>query len=318
MLILRLNQLKFIFASEVEMLKIIGFIFVLLMVIIFNSENTYACLHFDNTYKGRLQEGQQEYFVFHDGENAHMIVRTELAANKFPKEIAWVIPFPTLPSKYQEEENVLFKEIYDLFQESSLTSTKGMIGGQDDGGNGVPNSKISVKETVQVGGYQIQPIEILADKAGNEFNQWLKKNKFNSMPMRIQKYYLKKGAVFLAIRMNMNLPNQSSLLSKPLHIIYKSDQIGVPMKFTHDQRQFDMDIYAFSKKKLNKDFSKMYLKKEKEISYKNEHLSPFLDSLIGSQKEGYITKYVGHKLNQKGLETRKIKYDPSFSKAELM
>jgi len=294
------------------------FISIIAFGILFRAPATNACLHFSKDYTGNLQEGLQEYFIYHDGENAHMIVRTELIANKFPKEIAWVLPFPTLPTKYQEDENVLFSEIYRHFPETESALGSNFGGGAKEKGitAAVP-SGLRIREPIQAGGYTIQPIEILNDFAGNEFNTWLKKNKFNPMPLRNQKYYLKKGAVFLALRMQMNFPYGASLVAKPLHITYKSDQIAIPMKFTHDNRKFDLDIYVFSKKELNSDFSAQYLKKVHHVPYKNKHLSPFLDSLIGDKKEGWLTKISGERLNQKGKEISKIKNDPVFTKIEL-
>lgn len=280
----------------------------------FYSTSALSCLHFSNTYQSRMQEGLQEIFMFHDGENAHMVVRTHLQSKKFPTEVAWVLPFPGLPRKYEEIKGIFFEEVKGLFPADDafdgIQESKGF--GAVRGGT----SGLKVHETVVLDSYQIQPIEILKEGSGNEFNAWLKKNKFNPMPLANQKYYLKKGAVFLAIRMNLNRPSTENLISKPLHIVYPSDKLSAPMKFTHDTREFDLDLYVFSHKELKKDLTKMYLKQNGSTAYENKHITPFLDDLIGKQK-GFITRYSGQSLNNKGQLINKLTHDPEFLKAEL-
>jgi hypothetical protein len=279
------------------------------------SNSALACFHFPNNYQGRLQEGTQEVFMFHDGSDAHMVIRTQLQAKKFPKEVAWVLPFPSLPSKYEEIKGIFFEEVKGLFPSENRFG-KGMDEGLGGSRGGSGHDGFKVHSTVALENYTIQPIEILNEGAGNEFNAWLKKNKFNSMPLANQKYYLKKGAVFLAIRMNLNMPNPANLTSKPLHIIYKADKLAVPMKFTHDSRQFDLDLYVFSKKELKKDLSAMYLKNEEKVAYENKRETPFLDAIIGKHK-GFITRYEGKSLNKKGQLIKNLQNDPEFLITEL-
>lgn len=281
--------------------------------LIFYSSQTLACLHFDKTYRGRMQEGLQEMFMFHDGKDAHLVVRTHLQSKKFPTEVAWVLPFPSLPSKYEEIKGIFFEEVKSLFP-SDRGVSKGFGEGDSLGRSG--GSGLKVHDTVVLDSYQIQPIEILNEGSGNEFNAWLKKNKFNAMPVANQKYYLKKGAVFLAIRMNLNKPDTENLTSKPLHITYPADKLSAPMKFTHDTREFDLELYVFSKNELKKDLSKMYLKKDGSAVYENKRNTPFLDALIGKQK-GFITRYSGHGLNKKGQLIKELASDPEFLKTEL-
>lgn len=289
-------------------------IIVVLTAFLFTTQSTLACLHFPNSYQSRLQEGLQEVFMFHDGKDAHMVVRTNLESKKFPSEVAWVIPFPSLPSKYEEIKGVFFEEVKSLFDDGDEGS-KGMIS-KSLGRGGTGNDGFKIHETVVLDSYKIQPIEILNEGAGNEFNVWLKKNKFNPMPLENQKYYLKKGAVFLAIRMNLDKPTTENLASKPLHIVYPADKLTMPIKFTHDTREFDLDLYVFSKKQLNKDLSAMYLKDKGSVLYMNKRNKPFLDSLIGKQK-GYITKYAGYGLNKNGQLINKLATDPEFTMKEL-
>lgn len=284
-----------------------------LAVFLFSS-SAFSCLHYPNTYQSRLQEGLQEIFMFHDGKNAHMVVRTNLKADKFPAEVAWVLPFPSLPSKYEEIKGILFHEVksYLPANDSLGFGSEGVQKGRSAG----TGAGFKVHDAVSLDSYKIQPIEILNEGAGNEFNAWLKKNKFNPMPLANQKYYLKKGAVFLAIRMNLSLPEVNSLESKPLHIVYQSDKLSAPMKFTHNTRQFDLDLYVFSKQELKKDLSKMYLKINGSGAYENKRNTPFLDDLLGKQK-GFITRYSGHGLNKKGQLISQLARDPEFTLSDL-
>lgn len=281
----------------------------------FVSSQSIACLHYSDSDKIKITEGLQEFFVYHDGKNGHMILRTQLSAKKFPQEIAWVLPFPSLPSSYQEVDGPLFQELSHLFPQNlsndGMQKGRGAPALESSGGAG-----IRVHDKVQVGGFQIQPIEILKESGGEELNGWLAKNKFNSMPADKQKRYLKKGAAFLAIRMNMNKPSETDLLSRPLHVTYPTDRIAIPMLFTHDERTFDMDIYVFSKKELKKDFKKLYLDKIAFVPYKRERLRPMIENLIGDQ-EGFITKYSGKEMNSGTKKLSLLKEDPVFSKSDL-
>ncbi|MBL7554329.1 MAG: DUF2330 domain-containing protein [Bdellovibrionaceae bacterium] len=285
-----------------------------LLFIVLVTSTSEACLHYPDSKKIKITEGLQEFFVFHDGENAHIILRTQLSASKFPKEIAWVLPFPALPAAYKEVDGPLFQELsqqFVQFESNLMQKGRGGALGNDGGGAG-----IKVHDQVQVGGFQIQPIEILKETGGDELNTWLQKNKFNPMPVDKQKRYLKKGAAFLAIRMKMNKPGEADLVSRPLQVMYPATSIAVPMLFTHEGRTFDMDIYVFSSKEMKTDLSKQYLKKVATVPYSREHARPMIESIIGERK-GWITKYSGKELNSVTKKLSQVTQDPVFSKADL-
>jgi hypothetical protein len=241
-----------------------------------------------------------------------MVLRTELTAKKFPEEIAWVLPFPSLPSKYEEVDGPLFQElarmISDPAEDGATFGSKGM---PSLGGRGASDG-IKVHDQVQAGQYLIQPIEIINENSGKELNAWLKKNKFNSMPEAKQKRYLKKGAAFLAIRMKMNQPGEATLVSRPLHVTYASDSLSVPMLFTHDERVFDLDIYVFSQKEMKHDLSKLHFSQLPPVAYKREHVRPMVESLLG-ERSGWITRYRAKELNSKDKKLSLLKEDPTFT-----
>ncbi len=274
------------------------------------ASTTWACIHYPADFKASLAEGKQEFFLFHDGQNAHMVLRTELTAKKFPKEIAWILPFPSIPSKFDEVDGPLFMELRQLFPSHDLLemgNSKGRPATADGGGS----DGIKLHQPVSVGDYQIQPIEILDEKSGKELNKWLKLNKFNPMPSDKQKRYIKKGAAFLAIRMKMNSPGGGKLLSRPLHVTYKANTLSVPMLFTHDNRIFDIDIYVHTQTENKQDLSKMYLDRENSVAYKREHLRPMVEQLVG-ERSGWITLFKAKELNSKSKKLSSLKNDPSF------
>ncbi len=285
-----------------------------LLLLVLANPHSQACLHYSNSDKIKVTEGLQEFFAYHDGKNAHMILRTQLQAKKFPQEIAWVLPFPSLPTSYKEVDGPLFQELSHQFAQSLRNDGMQKGRGLQEGASG--GAGIKVHDKVQVGDFQIQPIEILKESGGEELNSWLAKNKFNSMPVDKQKRYLKKGSAFLAIRMNMNKPSDTDLLSRPLHVIYPANQISIPMLFTHEGRTFDMDIYVFSEKELKNDFKKLYLNKIASVPYKREHLRPMIENLIG-EKMGVITKYSGVELNSATKKLSLLSQDPVFMKSDL-
>lgn len=147
---------------------------------------SHSCFYFDKAYKGKITEGQKDIFLFHDGENAHLVVQIILRSKKFPAEIAWILPFPTLPSKYEEMNGPFFFELRSFFK-TDTGHRKGSYGLGAAAGGG-PKEGIKVHPTITEGQYTIQPIEILKDNSAKELNAWLKKNNFNSMPHENQKF----------------------------------------------------------------------------------------------------------------------------------
>ena len=270
-----------------------------------------TCLHYQDSYRGVLSDVRQDVFLYQQDEDAHMVVRTQLKANKFPREIAWVLPLPSMPSKYEEIDGPLFMELEGFFTEikSNRFGSKGE-GVKKESVAGT-SAKIKVYKKVDVGSYQIQPIEILHDDSAIELNAWLKKNKFNTMPDKLQKPYLKKGATFLAIRMPMNHPASGELISKPLHIVYKTKQLTFPIRFTHENRLIDLNVFVFNQNEPKENLEKFYLKKVGSVAYKDKDLVPFVDDLIGKQT-GFLTLYYATDLNTVTKKLSKLTEDPVF------
>jgi hypothetical protein len=197
-------------------------------------------MYFDKAYDRKLfEETEREAFMFRDPKAVNLILKTGFKG-KLPPKLAWVFPLPSKPLSYKEVEPALFDELRDYFSQAMQLG-----GGTDSMTNAVPARAmlkgIAVHEKVIVGGYEIIPIEIVKESgAGEELNQWLRNQNFIELPARIQKPYLKKGAYFLAIRMN---PRGAEMSVKPLWIRYASDHMSFPLRFTHDERTFDFTLY---------------------------------------------------------------------------
>lgn len=287
---------------------------------------SWASLHFPLSYKDTITENKQEAFIFHDGKNAHLIIRTNLSAKQLPAEIAWVLPFPSLPTKYEEFDGKIFEELYDLLVRQERTEKLPLLADAPRIEK-YPNS-LKIHKAVIVGNYKIQPIEITKDNSATEFNSWLSKNHFSPMPFENQKYYLKKGAVFLAIRMETTGLHKIEM--KPLHVVYPSNKVSVPIKFSQDQGTFDIDIYVFSEVNLSikaggwesgkktypsPSIAQAYLYLFGQGPY-SKTANPILGTLLGNRK-GFITRFVAGYLNHPTRPIKKIASDPNFLAFEL-
>lgn len=277
------------------------------------SISAFACLHYPMGYRESLRDVKQQAFLFHDGTNAHMVVATSFFSSKLPREVAWVLPLPSVPSEYHEIKGPFFEELNRLMpvDRAGIVRQGGIGSGEGGFGGG-----IKVHPKVLTESYEVQPIEILSDDAGSELNSWLKKHKYNPMPMDLQKPYLKKGAAFLAIRMQLKHPIEGVLRSAPLHLVYAADRLTYPLRLTHATRQFDLDLFVFSKNGLKDDLKGFYLRKSDSAAYKNEGLFPFLDDILKTNK-GSVTLYRGYGLNSEAQSFKGLIADPEFPKTKL-
>ncbi|HEX8236325.1 MAG TPA: DUF2330 domain-containing protein [Abditibacteriaceae bacterium] len=273
-----------------------------------------ACLHAPLGYKDVVTEKTKEALVFHDGKNAHLIIKTELESEgDLPPTMAWVIPLPSLPSSYKEERADLFEKLFEL------TPSRMMAGGSPLGPPpGAPSGDaggIRVHASQTVGSYQVQPIEVLSEASGAELNSWLERNGFGAVPPENQKYYLKKGAVFLALKLNGLSGSHSKI--KPLHIVYPSYRLSVPLKFSSHSGVFNLMLYTWSQQpmKVLPESGDSYMRVAgwNQINASSE---PILRQLFGSDT-GYVTRFSSANFNSPGWEVTDMKSDPSIDLASL-
>jgi len=210
--------------------------------------SAWGCLYFDKNFdRSRFRETSREALLFRDQDAVNLILKTGFSGH-LPADLAWVFPLPSKPISYREADPDVFTELRNHFL--FMAETGGSKGGPRSAAD-MPRASIRVHETVTVGGYQIIPIEIVNPKgSGEELNSWLRKQNFNELPNHIQKPYLKKGAYFLAIRMK---PQTEDMVVKPLWVRYKSSELSFPLRFTHDDRTFDLTLYFLGPKKQPRD-----------------------------------------------------------------
>lgn len=292
----------------------------LLLFFVVTSSIALACLHYPVGLTEPLKEGTKHVFMYHDGKNAHMIINTDISINAGPRPetIAWVLPFPSKPSKYEEVDAALFAELKDLLKKQPAAS----LGGMDRGGSpkGIATKGIKLHTIKYVGKYKIQPIEILTEDSGKELSQWLEQNGFNLMPDDKQKPYLKKGAFFLAVKLKLGKSQQNRFDLKPLHIVYPSTTLSFPLRFTHDTRVFGIELFVFSPYNINTShretqtyIPEKYLTEITSFHYNkkemNKRLYPSLIRRLG-KLDGYLYRFTGEDLNSPGKLLSELERDP--------
>lgn len=286
---------------------------------LFFSQMALACLHFDHKFKHGIEEGTKAALLFADERGSHLVVRTDLKSRSglLPKRVAWVMPFPSLPSKYEEVEESVFTEVERL----AITNTPGMkspVTGANAWSRGLKGAdSFRVHAVKTVGNYKITPIEILTLTDGKEFNAWLEARKFNSMPVELQKPYLKPGTVFLAIE--VSLKSKTAQL-KPIHITYPKPATGpaltFPLRFTHNTRTFDFELYVITPEPIDALTGiPKYFDMHQEVALAPVEISektyPQLHKLLGKTR-GHLSHFSGIGLNKAGKPLAQLAADPSF------
>lgn len=273
-----------------------------------------ACVHVPRTYKGTVTEKTKEALLFNDGINTHLIIRTNLQASSgtLPDTMAWVIPLPALPSHYEETDPGIFSELFQVVETANESrkihvETKGLQTASIQ----IMNKSILVHPMQTVGSYQVQPIEVLDPKnAGSELNSWLLANGFGAVPPANQQYYLKRGNVFLALKLHGLKGSFSDV--KPLHIVYKSSVLSLPLKFSTHSGVFDVEMYAFTPGPLNtKLLEPENLYADSSVKIINSSTAPLLWQLTG-HRAGYLTRFEGQGFNQPNHLVKALPADPTI------
>lgn len=276
----------------------------------------WGCYFFSKNSNARSERHEQA-FLYHDGENAHMVIKSLFRGKKGLSDMAWVIPFPSVPSKYIEVKGPFFLEMNSLIPNHRNESRKGSGKDATELSGGLGSFKnIKVHNAIQLEQYLIQPIEILKDGSDLELKTWLKNNKFDFAHHPIQKKYLKKGSSFLALKMQMNAPGIEIFESRPIHIVYKSNELSFPLINMHKGSKLDLDLYVFSTKELKKDLSSFSLNRQSFVEYTNTGNYPFIDEIIG-KKNGFITYYKSEGISLDTKPLKDLKEDPTFLLTEL-
>lgn len=274
-----------------------------------------ACIHPPIAYQGAVSERLKEAFMFHDGQLAHLVLRTSLRAQgALPESMAWVIPLPSLPKVMEEADEHLFADLFSLTsrpappQPQARPAAKGELKA-----TAAAAPAIRVHAVTVAGNYRLQPIEILSELAGAELNAWLAANGFGSVPAENQRFYLKKGAVFLAVRADALKGKEVEL--KPLHLAYPADNPALPLKFSSHSGVFDVLLYTLTPEKPPQDSLKAFhLEMIHSVEVRGADLAlraSGVHKLIGS-RAGWLSRFRGTDFNSAGRFVTELGTDPAF------
>lgn len=189
--------------------------------------------------RSKFKETSREALMWKDEKHGgfiNLVIKSGVRG-ELPKDLAWVFPLPDVPVEYREVDGVIFEELNKFFSKYApqpRSAPNGLIAKEM-----VPQG-IIIHEKETVGDYEIVPIEIVNEDSGDELNEWLGSQGYATMSDETQRPYLKKGAAFLAIKIK---PATGNVDLKPLLIKYRGDEMRFPLRFSHDDRTFDLNLY---------------------------------------------------------------------------
>lgn len=283
----------------------------LLLSLALSASTARACIHAPQGYEGAVNEKTKQALLFHDGQNAHLVVSTQLqSAIKLPSAMAWVIPLPSLPSHYEEADPALFR---DLFKLTTPPEPPPDYSQPQAGGAAAPGAAgIIVHDAQTVGSYKVQPVEIVreGDKAASALNNWLSANGFGAVPAENQRFYLKRGAVFLALKIS-NLDGALAQV-KPLHIVYPSQRLSLPLKFSSHSGVFDVLLYTFTPRPPDANaLHSFHLHAGGSWKTGDSEAPASLLRLVGAQ-EGTLARWSGQNYNATSHMVADLSDDPTL------
>ncbi len=206
-----------------------------------------------------------------------------------------------VPLDYKESDPKIFEVLFKRVTPIPLGMT--------------PRSSIGLvfHEKKFVGKYEIQPIELKDYSTGKELLDWFNANGFKTKNKDIG-YYLKHHYAYLAIKIN-DL-NDKKIELKPLHIIYKSNELSVPLKFDSLSGVFDVNLYFLTQKKITD--LQMFDSKQLSLDGEWAFLTPieFDPIKAGLEKEnlpkGYLYQFKGKAINSTYNQLKDWTEDPSI------
>lgn len=155
----------------------------------------------------------------------------ERAAAPELKELAWVVPVPTVPTSYRQEEDQCFKELDDLLPIYKYMAIGGGFGGSSDKGEKHQERSLLVYPSQITGDYAITPLRVLGKEGIAALKEWLEAYDFAPMSEQALKYYADNNWTFLAIKVKAReMKTGASQTLHPLHVTFRSSKIVFPMK----------------------------------------------------------------------------------------
>ena len=289
--------------------RIIG----LAVVFSFFSSIVQACMHVPLGYGHEVTYATEEIFMYHDGRYAHMIIKStiQVDAPDLPETIGWIIPVQSIPVDYKEADAQIFKSLFDYVEFRKAEMTRGMQSLSLDSSQG-----LILHEKQFVGHYEIQPIELTDYSSGKELLDWFNDNGFKTKNKDID-YYLKNHYAYLAIKIT-DLHDQKEEL-KPLHIVYKSDELSVPLKFDSLSGTFTINLYFLTGQRLGELDKDRFGTKHLKLDGRLEYPIKFIPGKTGNDildkanlPRGYLYKFNASDINSSANPLKDWSEDPAI------
>ena len=239
-----------------------------------------ACCMLPKSYKGSIEQTQQEGIIIYDQGVQDLILKVDpkISGKEKLDSFCWLITVPNEPDKYDTCDASIFEEMYNLklrylviprdnrsmgCSEKSESKSKDSVKALPDG--------VELGEFVKVGDYNIQPVRGVGKNALSGLNKWLEMNGFPTESEDHMKYFVDNKFTFLCIKVNSEQGSEigSRPELKPLHLTFKSDKVYYPMKYSSQQGDFSANIYTITSMPVD------YIKSDevlKRLSFKNHNL----------------------------------------------
>ena len=240
-----------------------------------------ACCMLPKTYKGSIEQTQQEGIIIYDKGIEDLILKVDpkITGVADLKDLCWLITVPNEPDKYNVCEPDIFRSFYQLKnkhlvrkiekRKSFGCSEKTNKEKASDAAERIPGVELGT--FVQVGDYDIQPVRGVGKHALSGLNKWLDQNGYPTEPEEHMKYFVDNKFTFLCIKINSKEGEKidSTPDLKPLHLTFKSDQVYYPMKYSSQQGDFSANIYTITSMPIDYKKSAEVLKR---LNWKNTDL----------------------------------------------
>ncbi|MBI4229346.1 MAG: DUF2330 domain-containing protein [Planctomycetes bacterium] len=211
-----------------------------------------ACICAPRDYKGSHEETAQEAIVFWQEGREDLVLKvdyrlTPAQGEALPASLAWVIPVPAVPDRYEEEDPDIFVDMFEAWEKqtnpplpvASESEQVPSFGDEEPVG-------IDLLPKATVGAYEIQPIRTRGSEGAAALDAWLGGNGFGTVPPGDMAYYVERDWVWLAIRIHPT-EGEGTLAAegglRPLRISFASEGIVYPLKFSTGQGVFDVNLY---------------------------------------------------------------------------
>ena len=247
-----------------------------IVLIALTVEVVQACCMVPRSYKGDVDQAEQQVVILHANGHQEMAIRVapffqskkeakpgdpdaDLDAVGTPEYIAWVLTVPGKPTGYRLCDRKVFNEGVDLQNKlerlareqraaqsqfiSFMLSSMGMAGNRAAAADSIEG--IQVSAPVTVGPYTITEVKALGASALAELNRYLEEHGFPTEDADHMRYFIENNFTFLCIRITP--PEGTAKLGK--HLDLEALQIGFdtpkpyyPGKFSSRQGNFKLSL----------------------------------------------------------------------------